>query len=63
MKTVNVEINEEIYEQIKIISENKKIPVDKLLSDIITKVVEEDLLLEKARNILNEEKDLLKRLA
>jgi len=39
MKTVNVEINEGIYKQIKIISENKKIPVDKLLSDIITKVV------------------------
>ena len=63
MKTLNVQINDEIYEKIKIISEYKKIPVEKLLSELIETVVEEKLLLNRAKEIIEEEKNLLKRLA
>ena len=63
MKTLNIQINDEIYEKIKIISEDKKIPVEKLLSELIETVVEEKLLLNRAKEIIEEEKNLLKRLA
>ena len=63
MKTLNIQINDEVYEKIKMISENKKIPVNKLLSELIETAVEEKLLLEKAKEIIEEEKNLLKRLA
>ena len=63
MKTLNIQINDEVYKKIKIISKNKKISVEKLLSDLIEKAVEENIPLEKAKEIIEEEKKLLKRLA
>ena len=45
------------------ISEDKKIPVEKLLSELIETAVEEKLFLDKAKDIIQEEKNLLKRLA
>ncbi|WP_457641698.1 hypothetical protein [Persephonella sp.] len=63
MKTLNIKLKNEVYEKIKMISKNKKIPIDKLLSDLIETAVEEKLLLEKAKEIIEEEKNLLKRLA
>ncbi len=63
MKTLNIKVNDEVYEKIKMISESKKIPVEKLLSELIETAVEEKLLLDKAKDIIQEEKNLLKRLA
>ena len=45
------------------ISEDKKIPVEKLLSELIEAVVEEKLLLDEAKKIIEEEKNLLRKLA
>ena len=62
MKILNISIDEETYKKLKIVSKEKNIPEEEMAKMLIKEKLEEELL-KKAEEIIEKEKNLLKRLA
>ena len=63
MKTLNLKISDKLYREIEILSKEKGKNPDEVAVELLSQAIEEDILLKKAKKIIEEEKNLLKKLA
>ncbi len=63
MKTLNLKISDKLYREIEILSKEKGKNPEEIAVELLSQAIEEDILLKKAKKIIEEEKDLLKKLA
>ncbi|WP_297452979.1 hypothetical protein [Persephonella sp.] len=63
MKTLNLKISDKLYREIEILSKEKGKNPDEVAVELLSQAIEEDIFLKKAKKIIEEEKNLLKKLA
>ncbi len=63
MKTISLQIDDELYKKIELLSKKEEKTVNEIVEKLLQNYIEENLLLDKARKIIKEEESLLKKLA